>query len=395
VRPMAFERITASAVVSIASGIASSLAGSTTATDALANLTPGAPPEERNAEQALRDLTLPESLTTSIALLFQELGYTLAGGEIADRHGGGRRKLTLASRLETSVRHFLHIPQWILDDPNYPNPQLVSQLGQMLPKQLRVFVLSEGLDSPADYWKDVAEPSWRDVQVEAEFVAWRWVTRDLTAKAREDQLTSIRTRFGLETNGTAPSPASPDPNVRPRKQPYVFISYSWEQYKEDVPNLANWLRPQGVEAWIDQWVIGAPKQGWPQWMQDQVEKANFVLIVCTESYKRRLERKEPRGSEGEPVGRGVTWESTAITNELYNSPEGQNKFIPIVFANKDLKYVPRPLEGYNVYDVSTAEGRRDLYLAITQQRLREPAALGDIVDPAKLELPSELGPVSW
>jgi hypothetical protein len=383
-------------------GITSSLVSSTA--DALArNLSKGRePPEERNAAKALCDLTLPESLTTSLALLFQELGYTLTGSEIRDR-AGERRKFTLASRSETKLRHFLHIPNWILDDPNDPNPVLVSGLGLMLPKQLRVFVLSEGLDSPAEYWETVAEPSWHDSQVKATFVAWRRVTKDLTTKAREDQLKSIQTLFELDTNGAERPPASAPRNGPPEreevaasKRPYLFISYSWdsEEHSQKVLQLANWLRESGAEAWIDQWETSPPR-GWPLWMQDQVEKAKFVLCVCTEKYKRRVERKEPQSPDGQPAGRGVTWESMIITNELYDSTQGQDKFIPIVFSPEAVEHVPVFLRGYSVYNVATDEGRVDLYRAVTQQRLHVPPPLGDIVSPDQLEQPSELGPASW
>lgn len=75
----------------------------------------------------------------------------------------------------------------------------------------------------------------------------------------------------------------------------VFISYSWDsdEHKERVLALANTLRdPWGIETDIDQYVrakpLYTPEQGWDLWMQKRIEWAEFVLIVCTETYKRRF-----------------------------------------------------------------------------------------------------------
>lgn len=102
--------------------------------------------------------------------------------------------------------------------------------------------------------------------------------------------------------------------------PKVFISYSWdsEDHKKRVLALANTLRdPWGIEADIDQYVRAkppfTPSQGWDLWMEKRIEWAEFVLIVCTETYKRRF-----KGDEQPGQGRGVTWEGTIIRQNLYN-----------------------------------------------------------------------------
>jgi hypothetical protein len=45
----------------------------------------------------------------------------------------------------------------------------------------------------------------------------------------------------------------------------------------------------------------------------EIQKADFVLLVCTETYRRRVERREQPGK-----GRGVLWEAKLIYNLLYN-----------------------------------------------------------------------------
>jgi hypothetical protein len=84
----------------------------------------------------------------------------------------------------------------------------------------------------------------------------------------------------------------------------VFISYSHdsEAHRACVLEVATRLRSEGVDAWIDRYEP-APQEGWPRWMQEQIERADFVLVACTEVYKRRFEGQEEPGK-----GRGATWE---------------------------------------------------------------------------------------
>ena len=95
--------------------------------------------------------------------------------------------------------------------------------------------------------------------------------------------------------------------------PRVFISYSHDsdEHRARVLGLSERLRNDGVETRLDQYVPGTPAQGWPRWMLDQLDWAEFVLVVCTESYYRRF-----RGHESPGVGKGVDWEGALITQEI-------------------------------------------------------------------------------
>jgi hypothetical protein len=66
----------------------------------------------------------------------------------------------------------------------------------------------------------------------------------------------------------------------------VFISYSHDsdEHRETVLALSERLREDGIETLLDQYVNGSPKQGWPRWMLDQLDAADSVLVVCTETY---------------------------------------------------------------------------------------------------------------
>jgi TolA-binding protein len=149
--------------------------------------------------------------------------------------------------------------------------------------------------------------------------------------------------------------------------PYVFISYSWDsdENKQRVLELTAWLRGSdcGVNAWLDEYET-SPAETWPIWCNRQIEKAKFVLVVCTETYKRRVLREEEPGAGQPTSGRGATWEGAIITNELYDSTKGQTKYVPIVFANKDVAYVPFFLKGFSVYNAADDKSRAELSRAL-------------------------------
>lgn len=66
----------------------------------------------------------------------------------------------------------------------------------------------------------------------------------------------------------------------------IFISYSHDSdlHREFVLQLANQLRADGLDCQIDQYINGFPAEGWQRWMENQIEQADFVLLVCTANY---------------------------------------------------------------------------------------------------------------
>jgi hypothetical protein len=69
----------------------------------------------------------------------------------------------------------------------------------------------------------------------------------------------------------------------------VFISYSHDsrEHMDQVLDLSYRLRADGIDCRIDQYEE-SPPEGWPRWMANRIEDANFVLVVCTENYERRF-----------------------------------------------------------------------------------------------------------
>src|SRR5689334_1975386 len=120
--------------------------------------------------------------------------------------------------------------------------------------------------------------------------------------------------------------------------PKVFISYSHDTSVpyDCVLKLADILRECGSDGHIDQYEL-APAD-WVRWMERRSREADFVVIVCTETYCRRFNGQEEPGK-----GLGVRHEGVVISAELYNRQSEAAKFIPVVFSATDAVHIPAPL----------------------------------------------------
>jgi hypothetical protein len=112
------------------------------------------------------------------------------------------------------------------------------------------------------------------------------------------------------------------------------------------------LRTDGLDARLDEYVNGSPMQGWPRWMLDQLDAADYVLVVCTETYYRRF-----RGHEAPGKGKGVNWEGALITQEIYESRSATLRFVPVFLSAFVEMWIPEPLRSVTFYELtSEAEG---------------------------------------
>jgi hypothetical protein len=127
----------------------------------------------------------------------------------------------------------------------------------------------------------------------------------------------------------------------------VFLSYSHDSalHAARVLELAQRLRAEGIDCWIDQFEQG-PAEGFPRWMTQQINRADVVLIVCTPTYRRRFDGLEAQGE-----GLGVTFEGYLILQELYDASMRQRKFIPIVLPQSTREDIPQALRGTESFDI--------------------------------------------
>lgn len=154
--------------------------------------------------------------------------------------------------------------------------------------------------------------------------------------------------------------------------PQVFISYSHDsdEHGRAVLALAKRLIDNGVWCELDQFVDGTPPEGWPRWMHRALEKADRVLVVCTETYKRRFEGKEDPGK-----GKGADWEGILATQLLFESRSQTQKFIPILLDGAKDEDIPLPLRPFTYYRIP--EGYEKLYRFVTTQPRTPRPPLGE------------------
>jgi hypothetical protein len=162
-----------------------------------------------------------------------------------------------------------------------------------------------------------------------------------------------------------------EPHGQP-KPPRVFISYSHDDsaHKERALLFADRLRDDGIDARIDQYV-SSPAQGWPTWCENEIRKADFVLMVCTETYHRRVNNEEERDR-----GHGVLWEARLIRQSLYDAGSSSIKFVPVLFAGASPDHVPAPVRGGSFYSVESPEGYDALLRLLTDQPLAPMPPIG-------------------
>lgn len=109
--------------------------------------------------------------------------------------------------------------------------------------------------------------------------------------------------------------------------PKVFISYSHDSafHKQWVLEFATTLRNRGVDAILDQWDL-KPGDDLPHFMEQNLETADFAVMVCTKQYVSKA-----NAGEG-----GVGYEKMIMTSTSLNKIS-DNKVIPIVRENSNPK----------------------------------------------------------
>lgn len=169
----------------------------------------------------------------------------------------------------------------------------------------------------------------------------------------------------------------------PHKSPTkVFISYSHDSdsHCTFVLGISELLRHQGVDCWLDQYQLGSPAQGWPLWMEQKIEWADFVLLVCSEKYYKRF-----KGEIGD-TGIGVAFEGAVVTEALYFSGMKNLKFLPVLPADSRNEYVPKILRLGNIYTLP--QDYEDLYRVLTNQPAARAGPMGKVVPLQALEAPT-------
>jgi hypothetical protein len=92
------------------------------------------------------------------------------------------------------------------------------------------------------------------------------------------------------------------------------------------------------------------------------------------------------GVEEPGYGRGATWESQVITQELYDNAGSNKKFIPIVCDEASREFVPNFLRPYTTFNISVEKDYVSLLRLLTDQPEHIPPPLGQ-----RIVLPPQTG----
>ena len=145
--------------------------------------------------------------------------------------------------------------------------------------------------------------------------------------------------------------------------PKVFISYSHDSPAHDlkVLGLSDRLVSDGLDCILDQYVE-SPIEGWPKWMQENLEASEFIVVVCTNEYNKRA-----NGNALQGVGKGVKFESLLALQDLYDNDSLGAKFVPVVFSDEDAQHIPKPLRPFQRFVLSDSVGYELLYRRLSGQ----------------------------
>lgn len=124
----------------------------------------------------------------------------------------------------------------------------------------------------------------------------------------------------------------------------VFISYSWDnvEHQQWVLKLASDLIENfGVDVILDQYEL-SPGKDLPYFMESSIEKSDKVLIVLTPNYKTKAENRNS----------GVGFETSMISQEVFESPITNVKFIPVLRIGNHNSSSPKFLKSKISHDMS-------------------------------------------
>ena len=152
--------------------------------------------------------------------------------------------------------------------------------------------------------------------------------------------------------------------------PRVFVSYSHDsdEHADRVLAMADALCDDGIDVILDRYVHPPPAEGWPLWMERNLNAAKFVLMICTETYLRRVLGQEEPGK-----GTGVRWEGKLIYNRIcYDKPAG-SRFIPILLPGSEAAHIPDPVQGHSHYRLAAFDFSDPDYEALYRHLTDQPA----------------------
>jgi TIR domain len=150
----------------------------------------------------------------------------------------------------------------------------------------------------------------------------------------------------------------------------VFISYSQHDpaHSRRVRELAQALADDGLDVELDQYHQHELTH-WPRWCEEQLrpENSDFVLMICSVEYKRRIENRVAFDE-----GRGVFWEGNLVYHYLYEAKDNK-RFNSLLLDDETQETLPIALSGWTWFRlgafgiVNGEVGYTNLYRLLSKQ----------------------------
>ena len=146
----------------------------------------------------------------------------------------------------------------------------------------------------------------------------------------------------------------------------VFISYSWEddEHKKWVRQFTDSLLKSGIDATLDQYDLSLGDR-LPQFMEQSIASSDYVLIICTPTYKTKSDKRSG----------GVGYEEHIISGELLTTGN-ERKFIPVIRKGTAQTAMPICLSGKLGIDLTNEqhyeENFKDLLTTLRGEKKKPP-----------------------
>src|SRR5262245_19946092 len=123
----------------------------------------------------------------------------------------------------------------------------------------------------------------------------------------------------------------------------VFVSYAHDSppHQKLMLRFCERLRRAGVDVRVDEWEDDL-RRDWYLWMIEQLEKADYVIVVASPRYRAAGDGNLPPDSH-----RGVQTESAALRNYLHQDRETwTRKILPVILPGRSVDDIPLYLQPY-------------------------------------------------
>jgi hypothetical protein len=144
----------------------------------------------------------------------------------------------------------------------------------------------------------------------------------------------------------------------------VFVSYTrtTDAHAAWVKDLARYLIENGVDARLDVWDL---RRGMDvaQWMCNELDLADRVILVCNEEYARKADRRHG----------GVGWEIRLVQGDLLSQEGNSDKYVAVIRSADPEKSIPAFLKSsyYLGWPPTADEGKKRTELLKDIYRIQE------------------------